>query len=105
MLDKIKPGTRILVKVAKRPTNAAAAKTIVRLLNKSTAAKAELNRLEKVRRDQYNPQRRGGRLYGGRQVKIHPVKGTLGESGTITATPAVLVDLKSVIRFVEVTPA
>jgi len=105
MLDKIKLGTTVQVKVATRPTNAAATKTIKRILAKSPEIAAEQRRIEKVRKSQYNPGRRGGRLYGGRQVKIHPVKGVVGESGTVVATVDVITDLKSVSRFVEVTAA
>jgi len=105
MLDKIKLGSSINVKVTKTPTNAAATKTIKRVLSKSPDVRAEQNRLEKVRVKQYNPQRRGGRMYGGRMVKIDPIKAIIGDQGTITATMDVINDLKSVSRFIEVTPS
>ena len=104
-LPDIDTGAAIHVKVVKQPTNAAAAKTLVRLLNKDPEAKDNHKRLEAIRRKQYNPRRRGGRLYGGHMVKLRPLKGNVGESGALRATDDVLKDLQSVARFIEVTPA
>jgi hypothetical protein len=105
MAANIKPGTDITVKIVNEPTNAAARKTLVRLLRKSDRVKAEDRRLTAIRKQDYSPERRGGRLYGGRVVKLHPVKGTIGEQETITATLDVLRDLASVERFVDVKSA
>lgn len=105
MLDKIAPGSKINVKIVKQPTNAAASKTLMRVLAKDPVVNAEHVRQTKVRKKNYSPSRRGGRLYGGYVVKQHPVKGRLGEAGTVTATLQVLRDLGSVQRFVEVSPA
>lgn len=105
MLDKIAPGSKINVKIVKQPTNAAASKTLVRVLAKDPVVYAEHDRQAKIRKKNYSPSRRGGRLYGGHVVKQHPVKGRLGEAGTITATLSVLRDLGSVERFIEVSPA
>ncbi len=105
MLDQIKPGSQVKVQVVKRPTNTAARKTLVRVLSKDPAIQAEHKRLRKVRAARYNPQMRGGRLYGGQMIKLHPIKGELGDSGRLTATVDVLTDLRSVQRFVEVKPA
>jgi hypothetical protein len=105
MLENITPGSKVNVKVTKRPTNQAAAKTIVRLLSKSKAAKLENERLRKARKAHFSQNRRGGRFWDVNVVKQHPLTGALGESKTITATLDVLTDLKSVSRFVEVTKA
>ena len=105
MLDNIAPGSKINVKVVKQPTNIAASKTLKRVLAKDPVVAAEHNRQDKLRKVHYNPQPRGGRLYGGQLVKQHPVKGTLGEQGTVTATAQVLRDLGSVKRFIEVSKA
>lgn len=105
MAASIKPGTEIMVKIVNEPTNAAARKTIIRLLSKSDRAKAEDRRLTAIRQRDYSPSRRGGRLYGGRVVKLHSYQGTIGEQETITATLDVLRDLGSVERFVEVKSA
>jgi len=103
--DSIAPGSRIHLKVVKAPTRIAAAKTLVRLLSKDADAQEEDARLRRIRRKGYNPGRRGGRLYAGHVVKQHPLKGAVGESGTITATCDVLRDLAGVERFVEITAA
>ncbi|GAB4195438.1 MAG: hypothetical protein Kow00105_09670 [Phycisphaeraceae bacterium] len=105
MLDKIAPGSKITVKIVKTPTNAAAGKTLQRILAKDPVFRAEDNRQAKIRKVHYNPRMRGGRLYGGRVVKQPAVLGRAGETGTITATLDVLRDLGSVQRFIEVTPA
>jgi len=105
MLEKITLGSRVNVKVVKQPTNIAASKTLVRVLSKDPVITAENKRLRKVRDSHYNPSMRGGRLYGGRMIKLRPVKGRLGESGTLVATADVLTDLRSVARFIDVTPA
>jgi len=105
MLDKIAPGSKINVKVVKQPTNAAASKTIVRVLAKDPVIHTEHARQAKLRQVHYNPGRRAGRMWGGQLVKQHPVKGNVGDEGTITATLQVLRDLGSVQRFVEVSQA
>ncbi|MEM6333151.1 MAG: hypothetical protein AAF078_09755 [Planctomycetota bacterium] len=102
-MDAIQPGQTITVTVTKPVTREAASKTLARLLAKDETHKAELDRRAKVRRKGYDPQPRGGRLYGGHVKITHaPVKGQQGETGTIRATPDVIRDLKSVERFVEV---
>jgi len=98
-------GSKIKLTVVKTPTNAAAAKTIVRLLWKDPVAKEHDRRLTKLRERDYNPDRRGGRLYGGRVVKQNPVKAVPGSTGTITATADVLAALPKLARFVEVAKA
>ena len=102
MLEKIAPGSRVTVKVVKYPTSSSATKTLVRLLSKDEQVKAENKRLRDIRRKQNKPTRRGGRIWLSRLIKQRPVKGQVGESGTITATTDVLTDLRSVSRFVEV---
>ena len=102
MPDKIAPGSRVSVKVVKEPTSAAAAKTIVRLLNKDDAAAAEIKLQRKIRKVRNTSRIRSGRIWVRRLVKQHPVEGHVGESGTITASVDVLRDLTSVSRFVEV---
>ncbi len=105
MLDKITPGSRVDIKIVKQPTNAAAAKTLVRVLSKDEKVKAENKRLRIARDGHFEARTRSGRLWGVRVVKQRPVKGVVGESGTVTATVDVLNDLRSVQRFIEVSPA
>lgn len=105
MLDKIAPGSKVNVKIVKQPTNAAATKTLMRVLAKDHEVSTEHQRQAKLRKTHYSPGRRAGRLWGGQLVKQHPIKGRVGEAGTVLATTAVLRDLGSVERFVEVSQA
>ena len=97
-------GSTINIKIVKAPTSASARKTLVRLLSKDAEVIAENKRLKKVRKTNQTHSPRGGRwrVWEGRLAKQHPVKGDIGESGTIFASPDVVTDLKSVDRFVEV---
>ena len=103
----ITPGSRVVVKVIKPPTNRGAEKTIKRLLEKDKAAMKESNRQRAIRKRLFHPKPRGGRIspFGGYVVKQQSVKVKVGASGTITASLDVLRDLNSVQRFVEVTAA
>jgi hypothetical protein len=105
MLDKFAPGSKVNVKIVKHPTNAAAVRTLMRVLAKDPVVYAEHDRQAKIRKKNFNPGRRAGRMWGGYVVKQHPIKGRVGEAGTILATTSVLRDLGSVQRFVEVTEA
>lgn len=105
MLETIAPGSSIQVKVVANPTSVAAAKTLVRVLNKDAAHIAECKRHRKVRKTHFRTINRGGRKYAIHVPKQHPVKGQAGESGTVRATADVLADLRSVKRFIEVSKA
>ena len=96
---------RIAIKVVKAPTNAAAKKTLQRLLSKDSKVQAENRRLKRVRKAHFSQGRRGGRFWDINVVKQQPVAGCLGEAGVITASLDVITDLKSVAQFVEVKPA
>ena len=107
MLDNIALGSKINIKIVKQPTNAAASKTLERMLCKDAEVIAENKRLADVRAANETFSPRGGRwrVWEGRQPKLHPVKGNLGEQGTVVASYDVVQDLKSVERFIEVSPA
>lgn len=100
----IKPGSTVNIKITKTPANEGARKTLVRLLSKDAGVLKENARHRQVRKTNAVITQRGGRvrLWAGRVIKQHPVKGALGESGQITATLDVIRDLKSVERFIEV---
>ncbi|MEM6550900.1 MAG: hypothetical protein AAF750_02000 [Planctomycetota bacterium] len=106
-LTDIAPGTDVKVTITKTPTNAAAEKTLLRILHKDPAVAAEQKRLQKSRRKNEKLTVRGGRLrvWEHRQVKIASASATAGTTGTLKATVDVLRDLASVARFVDVTPA
>lgn len=101
------PGSTVNIKIVKAPTSASARKTLVRLLSKDAEVVKENKRLKKVRATNQTHSPRGGRwrVWEGRLPKQHPVKGDVGEAGTIIATADVLTDLKSVEKFVEVSAA
>lgn len=105
MLENIAPGAKVNVKIVKEPTNAAARKTLVRVLSKDADVKRENDRLRSVRERNMLPTQRGGRTWFVRLIKQRPVKGGIGESGTVVASVDVLRDLGSVQRFIEVSPA
>jgi len=105
MQTTIAPGTKVNVKVIKRPTNQAAAKTLVRLLCKDRTVKANNERLRKARKAHFSQNRRGGRFWDVNVVKQPGVVALPGVVKTITATVDVLTDLRSVSRFVEVSKA
>jgi len=105
MPDTIAPGSQIQLTIVKRPTNAAAVKTLVRLLSKDKKVKAENERLRRTRITGFRQSRRGGRFWDINMVKQPAVVAKIGASRTITATLDVLTDLKSVSKFIEVKPA
>lgn len=98
----VTPGKKITIKVVKTPTNAGAKKTIARILAKDEVVAAEHKRQKNIRTAGYNPKRRGGRYYAGHIVKQHPIKGEVGEQGTIVATCDVIRDLRGIERFLEI---
>lgn len=105
MLDKIAPGTKIKVKIVKTPTNAAASKTLVRVLSKDRGIMKENDRLRRVRKTHLVQSQRGGRFWDINVVKQQPLKAVVGVEKTIVATTAALADLSSVSRFIEVAKA
>ena len=105
MLDDITLGSQVTMKVVKTPTNIAAAKTLVRLLCRDPQVKARNDYLRKVRQAKYAPKRRGGRLYGGRMVKLKPVEAKAGVQGQFRCSADILGDLRSVSKFIEVVKA
>jgi len=106
-VDDIALGDRVTVEVTKQPTSDAARKTLVRVLSKDAEVATENERLRRTRASNEYANQRGGRVrvWAGRQVKLRPVSGQVGEKGTITATYDVVNDLKSVERFVSVAKA
>jgi hypothetical protein len=104
-MNTIAPGTKISITIVKKPTSAAAAKTLVRLLRKDRSVQKEAARLKKTRKTHFRQAARGGRLWNINVVTQPAVEAKLGVCKTITATLDVLTDLKSVSRFVEVKPA
>lgn len=105
MSQTIALGSKINVQIVKQPTNAAARKTLIRLLSKDRDTRVANNHLQQVRKVHHDPQPRGGRLYGGRLVKKHLLQGKVGEAGTLLASVDVITDLRSVEQFVHISNA
>lgn len=105
MIENIAPGDTVTVKIVKQPTNAAARKTLVRVLSKDAAVQRENDHQRKVRKTHAKPKQRGGRTWISKTVKQRPVEGKVGEAGSIRATVDVIRDLGSVDRFIEVSKA
>lgn len=103
-VDQIAPGSKVVVKVVKQPTNAAAAKTIVRLLSKDAVARKHDARLKRSRKVHLRQAARGGRLWEINVVKQPVATAEVGAAGTIVASLDVIKDLASVTRFIEVSP-
>ena len=104
-IQQIKSGTRVKVEVVQQPTNAAAIKTLKRVLCKDPDHAEDQKIQKRGRVHGQVPLRRGGRIYHLHPRKTHVVDGKLGESGTVLATGDVLNDLNSVRRFIKVEPA
>lgn len=104
-LDSIKPGSLVTVTVIKNPTNAAASKTLQRLLAKDPVQQKDARRLRRIRQQETRTHGRGGRVWHVRIPKPTRLQGRAGESGTFKATLDVLRDLRSVERFIEVKAA
>ena len=104
-IETIKSGSQVRVEVVKRPTNAAAVKTLKRILLKAPEHAEDQKIQKRGRVHGYVPLRRGGRIYGLHPRKTHVVKGQPGEAGTVLATGDVINDLNSVKRFISVAPA
>ncbi len=103
-ISDLTPGKPVTVTVKSAPTNAAATKTLVRLLSKDPATAKRNSKIKRNRwiDPKFSP--RGGRwrVWEGRQPKVRTVTGQAGESATFTAGVQELRDLASVERFVEV---
>lgn len=101
------PGKPVTMTVTSVPTNAAAVKTIVRLLCKDPVTAKRNARIKRGRLAEPKFSPRGGRwrVWESRQPKIRVVSGKPGESATFTAGVQELRDLASVERFVEIKSA
>ncbi len=94
-------GSTFTLTIVRTPTPAAS-KTLTRYLSNDKAIRSENAKLARIRKENYHPKRRGGRMYGGRVPKIHLLRGTVGERGTVVATREILRGWKSIASFVEV---
>ena len=103
MAAEIKPGQWVNVKVTAEPRASAPVKTMIRLFEKDAAMVTERKRVTRAR--PVKTHRRGGRDWADRPPRIQVVKTKPGAVYKLFASVDVLRDLKSLGRYVEVTPA
>jgi hypothetical protein len=104
MSIEVAPGTKVNVKVKKAPSNAAAVKTLSRLFAKAPAAPRARRFRKKLLASTMDVRRRGGRPWEVRQKAPAIFQPVPGDACTILATCDVINDLRSISRFVEVSP-
>ncbi|MBI5763157.1 MAG: hypothetical protein HZA51_06500 [Planctomycetes bacterium] len=104
MAAEIKAGTIISIKVKRTVIKEAAAKTLSRLFAKDPVNRQARGRRKKLLKSAFRVRRRGGRPWEIRPKAPRLFQPTVGDSCTVRATSDVLGDLKSLTRYVDVTP-
>jgi len=99
----IAPGTLVSIEVKAEPTNAAARKTLARLLRKDSKVANRL-RWHDRHRPSHQTSRRGGRMWNHRMKSTPGVNLTAGSQYDVRTTVDVLRDLESIAKWVSVTP-
>ncbi len=102
-MAEIRPGQWINVKVKATPRALAGRKTLVRLFEQDPAVRKERDRHARSRRPP--PSRRGGRIWMNRPARLELVETSPGASYKIFASLETLRALKSVEKYVELSPA
>lgn len=100
MATNLAPGTKVEVKVTRKPRRVAAVKTLERLFRKDAGIKKTINRLQRTR--VVRQHRRGGRLWNDIPPQLKAFKIERGASCTLVASVDVLRDLASLGDAVEV---
>ena len=106
-VDQLKPGQSVTLTVRQAPSNAAASKTLVRLLSKDPAVRRRDDKLARLRKQTQTKSPRGGRwrVWESRQPKIRTVEASAGSSATFVVGSAEIRDLASVGKYVDVAAA
>lgn len=102
MLDSIKPGQDIVCTVTKEPRTDNPRQTIARLMRRDPANIKSLRKGQMRRRRITPVHQRGGRRWYVRQKVgkiVHPIEGA---TWTMTFTPDIAPDLRSVAAFIEI---
>jgi hypothetical protein len=100
----VAPGTMVSVTLVRRPTSAAATKTLTRLFRKDPRIARHQTRQQR-RRPSFQEWRRGNATWHHQMKTQLPFEIEPGSSYSLRATVDVLRDLESVARFVSVRPA
>jgi hypothetical protein len=100
---EIVPGSQVNVEMIRVPTTRAAAKTLTRLFRKDPAAVRDA-RHQHAKRPSWQEWRRGNATWHHQMRTRPPVRLAVGRTCRLRATVDVIRDLRSVERFVKVTP-
>lgn len=101
----VKPGTKVVVKISKSPTNAAATKTLSRLFARGEGGRKARQDRKRLRASATVARRRGGRPWYKRPKAPLLFPPEAGKTCVIRVTLDVLKDLQRLERFVEVSAA
>ncbi|MCK6457270.1 MAG: hypothetical protein L6Q92_12175 [Phycisphaerae bacterium] len=104
MLPDIKPGTMVTLEMTRNPRSERAAKTLSRLFAKDAATQRAARQRKKIRTQNFDPRRRGGRIWIVRPHAPRIVMPMKGASCTIRATTDVIRDLGSVAHLLKISP-
>ncbi|MFQ5415368.1 MAG: hypothetical protein ACE5E6_13000 [Phycisphaerae bacterium] len=98
----LQPGSQLTVTVVQDPTNAAAAKTLSRVFASDPANRRTRPARKRLRERKMEGRQRGGRIWMVRPKAPRRFQPKKGDACRLFATSALLNDLRSVSRFVEV---
>ena len=102
MADLIAPGKTVTFTITKAPLRAPQRKTLARLMKMQPEVRRDLKMTARRRRQKDNvPTRRGGRIWINRAKAPRLVHVEAGETFTLTVTPQIVPDLKSVEGFLS----
>ena len=103
MADAIAPLKTVTFTVTKLPSGAGHRRTIERLMRMQPEVQKELKRRHARRRQSDNRQtRRGGRTWISRAGAVQLIRCEPGRSFTLTLTPQLIPDVRSVQRFLTI---
>jgi hypothetical protein len=101
MSDVIAPSKKVTFTVKKTPNRVAARKTIERLMRMQRSIQKGLKQVAKKRHGENYVSPRAGRMWMTRMPATKLVRAERGQSFTITVTPQIIPDLKSVEQYLD----
>ncbi|MEN0021432.1 MAG: hypothetical protein AAF747_11190 [Planctomycetota bacterium] len=104
-IDALTAGQKVTITIAKEPKSQAATKTIARLMRLDADNKRGLRRAQHLRRLRMHTYTRGGRTWYSRERAARVVRVRQGETWTLTFTPQLAGDLRSVASYLDVQSA
>lgn len=100
-----KPGQPIRCTITSQPRNAAATKTLVRLMRLDPSVVKGGRKGHRRRQQELNQYIRGNRLWTSRERCPQLVEVAKGQSWSMSYAPVLAADLASVASFIEIRPA